>query len=197
VSTGSITLWFKDLQDGDHAAAQWLWQRFGSKMLMLARQRLERSETRTSDEEDIVQSAFHSLCRGAEAGRFAEVQDRDELWRLMVVLTARKAINCVQYERRHKRLPPGMAETIADRGAGQSLVELIGSEPPPEFEADMNDACARLIESLEDKSLQKVALYKMQGYTHEEIAKRLGCVPRTIARKVQLIRNKWESESLP
>jgi RNA polymerase sigma factor (sigma-70 family) len=196
VATGSITIWFKDLQEGDHGAAQWIWDRYGSDMLRVARQRLERSADRTADEEDLVQSAFHSLCRGAQEGQFAEVQDRDELWRLMVVITARKAINRMQHQRRHKRLPTKLAARIQQQ-ADFELADLIDSEPTPEFAADMDEACARLLDSLEDKSLQRIVLYKMQGYSHEEIARRMRCVPRTISRKLQMIRQKWESEISP
>ena len=35
-------------------------------------------------------------------------------------------------------------------------------------------------------------LLKLQGYSQEEIAARLGCSPDTISRKLKLIRAKWE-----
>jgi hypothetical protein len=37
----------------------------------------------------------------------------------------------------------------------------------------------------------------MEGYTTEEIAAKLGYVPRTIERKLRLIRNLWENEVPP
>ena len=42
-----------------------------------------------------------------------------------------------------------------------------------------------------------VALLKMEGYTVEEIGERLGYVPRTIKRKLRLIRGLWEQELTP
>jgi len=36
-----------------------------------------------------------------------------------------------------------------------------------------------------------VALLKMEGYTGEEIADRLGCSLRSVARKLELIRRTW------
>ena len=42
-----------------------------------------------------------------------------------------------------------------------------------------------------------VALWRMEGYTVEEIAQRLGYAPRSIKRKLQLIRTIWEKEIRP
>jgi hypothetical protein len=41
---------------------------------------------RAADEEDVVQDAFHSFFRGVSAGRFPQLNDRDNLWRLLVAI---------------------------------------------------------------------------------------------------------------
>jgi hypothetical protein len=76
---GSITRWFRSLQAGDREAAEGLWQRFASKLISLARARLQAAPRRAADEEDAVLSAFVSFCRAAERGRFPQVQDRSDL----------------------------------------------------------------------------------------------------------------------
>ncbi len=43
--------------------------------------------------------------------------------------------------------------------------------------------------------LKEVAMSKVQGYTNEEIAQRLGCSLSTIERKLRLIREIWSRES--
>ena len=48
-------------------------------------------------------SAFDSFCRSAEQGRFPDLADRDSLWRLLVVMTARKATHLRRDEGRQKR----------------------------------------------------------------------------------------------
>jgi len=45
--------------------------------------------------------------------------------------------------------------------------------------------------------LRSIAVWKMEGYTVEEIAARLGCVPRTIERKLRTIRELWGEEVAP
>ena len=55
----------------------------------------------------------------------------------------------------------------------------------------------RLLDLLPEPILRSVALWKMEGYTTEEIAGRLGCVPRTVERKLQAIRTFWGGEARP
>ena len=87
---GSITRWFDSLQAGNREAAQALWLRFANRLIGLARARLRAAPRRAADEEDAVLSAFDSFCRGAEQGRFPQVQDRRDLWNLLVAITVRK-----------------------------------------------------------------------------------------------------------
>jgi hypothetical protein len=56
-----------------------------------------------ADEEDVALSAFDSFCRGAEKGRFPRLQDCDDLWQLLFMITTRKAADLVEHERRQKR----------------------------------------------------------------------------------------------
>jgi hypothetical protein len=65
-----------------------------------------------ADQEDVALSAFDSFCRNAEEGRFPHLDDRDNLWRLLVVITARKASKLVRAEGRLER--GGAAGGIAD-----------------------------------------------------------------------------------
>ena len=54
--------------------------------------------------------------------------------------------------------------------------------------------CRRLLDSLQEPGLRQIALWKVEGYTNEEIADRLDCVPRTIERKMSRIRLLWKHE---
>jgi DNA-directed RNA polymerase specialized sigma24 family protein len=49
----------------------------------------------------------------------------------------------------------------------------------------------RLLDALEDDGLRDVAVRRMEGYTCDEIADRLGCARRTVARRLDLIRKTW------
>src|SRR4051812_32498393 len=109
---GSVTRWIGELKAGDQAGIHQLWQRYFEGLVRLARRRLEAAGrgSASKDEEDAALSAFHSLCHGAARGQFDRLEDRDDLWRLMVVITVRKALDQVQ---RHRRLKRG-GGTIAE-----------------------------------------------------------------------------------
>ena len=102
---GSITGWLGNLKDGDQAAAQPLWEHYFSKLVTVARTKLRRMRRTTADqdEEDAALSAFNSFCAGAARGKFPQLADRDDIWRLLVVITARKAMAQANREGRQKR----------------------------------------------------------------------------------------------
>ena len=97
-SEGSVTCWVTALKGGDPAAAQAIWERYHRRLVGLARDKLRAARRRAADEEDVVQNAFHSFFKGVAAGRFPRLDDRDNLWRLLVVITARKALDQLAHE---------------------------------------------------------------------------------------------------
>jgi DNA-directed RNA polymerase specialized sigma24 family protein len=196
---GSVTHWLAELQAGDPAAARQLWERYFRRLVGLARKRLRGAPRLVGDEQDVALSAFASFCRGAEQGRFPALADRDNLWRLLVVMTARKAAHLRRDEGRQKR--GGGAHFAADAPADPEeepvLGQVLSRDPTPEFAAQINDECERLLSGLGDEELKSVALLRMEGYSVEEIAAQLGCVARSVKRKLQLIRSIWEKELTP
>lgn len=187
-SEGSVTRWIDQLQAGDLAAAQPLWERYFRNLVELARRKLLGARPHIADEEDVALSAFDSFCRGLKRGRFPDLQDRTNLWKLLVVLTARKACHLLRDEQRLKRGGDKKA------GTAEGLEQVVGQEPSPEFAAELAENCQRLLDLLGDDELRTIALNKMEGYTTEEIAGQLDCAPRTVERKLRLIRGLWEKE---
>ena len=199
---GSVSLWVGSLKAGDQAAAQKLWDRYFEKLVHVARAKLRatRRPGIVEDEEDAALSAFDSLCAGAALGRFPQLSDRDDLWKLLVVITARKAVDQMQREGRQKRGGGRVVgeSTLAgphadDDGLG-GLDQMVGSEPSPEFAAMVADEHRRLLNLLGDETLRRIAIWKMEGYTNEEIRVKLGCALRTVANKLELIRRTWLDE---
>ena len=196
---GSVTRWIGDLAaSGDvDSAAQKLWERYFDRLVHLARDRLRAMSRGPADAEDAALSAFDSFCRGAAAGRFPRLDARDDLWALLVTITVRKASDQVRRERRQKRgggRVRGEQElSQADPGAGGGLDELVGREPTPELAAMMAEQYLHLLEGLADETLRRIATWKLEGYSIEEIAARLGCGRRTIERKLGVIRSSWRA----
>jgi DNA-directed RNA polymerase specialized sigma24 family protein len=197
-SSGSVTTWLGQLRAGNRAVAQQLWQRYYTRLVHLARNKLQGLRHAAADEEDVALSAFDSFYRGAEAGRFPQLDDRHNLWELLVVITVRKAIDLRQRETCQKRGGGRLVGESAlegrfgaeERGAGIALA--VGAEPTPEMAAQVADEMARLLGMLPNEEVRSVALAKLEGYTNPEIAKRLGCALATVERRLHLIRFVWK-----
>jgi DNA-directed RNA polymerase specialized sigma24 family protein len=183
----SVTQWIDQLKAGDPAAAGPLWHRYYPKLVALARSRLANFPRRAADEEDVALDAFDSFCRDAAAGCLPRLDDRDDLWRVLLLITGQKAVDLVRRETADKRGGAGANGAL-------DLASIAGSEPTPEFAALVADEFRRLIEALPDADLRALAVLKLEGYSNEEIAARCGCVPRTVERRLKVIRSLWAGE---
>lgn len=180
----SVTHWLHGLKTGDSVAAQALWDRYFGQLVRIAEAKLQHI-ARDADGEDVALSAMKSVMIGIRNDRFPSVSDRASLWPLLVTITARKAITEMRRQLRKKRK---VTATI-------SLAEIedyVGRNPSPEFAAQVADELGRLVSALDDPTLTLVAVRKLEGATHQEIANELGCSAKTVLRKLNRIRREWE-----
>ena len=151
-----------------------------------------RRRTAEADEEDAALSAFDSFCDGAAKGRFPQLKDRDNLWRLLVVITLRKVSDQVV---RHGRKKRGAGQVVNESallaGWGGGLDVIIGRDPTPEFAAMIAEEFRQLLDVLGNDTVRQIATWRLEGYTKDEIAQRLDCSPRTVAYKIEFIRKTW------
>jgi DNA-directed RNA polymerase specialized sigma24 family protein len=185
-NVGAVTRLLSGLRDGDELAAQRLWEEYFRRLVGLARARLAGRHRGPDDPEDVALSAFDTFCRGVAQGRFPRLNDRHDLWQLLMMLTARKAIDAIRREQAVKR---GGAEALRDEFA--SIEQVVGAEPTPSFAAEIAEQCRHLIDAL-DIDLRPIALWKLEGYTNSEIAAKMDRSLATVERKLVLIRRTWE-----
>jgi RNA polymerase sigma factor (sigma-70 family) len=183
-STGSVTTWLEALKAHQEHAAQELWNRYFTMLLSVARRHMG-GIARDTDEEDVALSAMKSAMIGVQNNRFPDVTDRTGLWPLLVTITARKAMNEHKRQRTKKR----------DRTAERPIMDeqmLAGSEPTPDFAVSMTETIQALFRALDDQTLQTIAQWKLEGYSNDEIAKKLNVSTRTVVRKLARIRQEWD-----
>jgi RNA polymerase sigma factor (sigma-70 family) len=192
---GSVSRWIGAMKTGDQAAAGPLWRRYHARLLGLARQMLQSSRRGHADENDVVQNAFNSFFRGVAEGRFTKLDNREDLWRLLVTLTARKAIDQVRRQRR-VTFQSRAAISLA-RDDESVLEEVMAREPTPELAAQIVEQYELLLNRLDDPVLQQIAVWKLEGFTNGEIAGKLACSRRTVIRKLETIRLIWSKEPEP
>lgn len=193
-----ITVWMQQLQTGNPDAAQKIWEHYVQKLQTYARRRLPQQMRRVYDEEDVALSAFHSLCDGMVEGRFPDLADRENLWRLLLTITARKIAIRQRYDRREKRdvskllTESGLFADATESSPGLDGLPIAG--PPPEVAVEIAETCHLLLQRLSEDSLREIAQLKMEGYTNGEIADKLAVTRRTIERKLERIRREWRQQ---
>jgi DNA-directed RNA polymerase specialized sigma24 family protein len=194
----SVSRWLDGLKAGDQADIARLWDRYFLKVVALARAKLPAPTRREFDEEDVALSAFHSFCERAGRGEFPQVADRNDLWRLLSTITARKVTSSIRHRTRLKRgggRVLGESALIEGDDAGGALVsQFLSREPSPEDAAEFTEEYDRLFARLTNATLRLIALRRLDGCSSEAIGAELGVSARTVDRKLELIRALWEEE---
>lgn len=193
----SVSQWIAGLKANEAEAAQKLWSRYVGRLVELAKKRLGKVPKGIADEEDIAQSVFRSVCRGAAAGRFDDVTNRDELWWLLLAITRMKVTDHIRRETAQKR---GHGRVMSEGALSHNnyvrftLDGLAGEAPTAEFLVMLDDESRRLLGQLRDDQLRRVAVCRIEGYTVAEIAAELSVSTRSVERKLKLIRKKWSED---
>jgi RNA polymerase sigma factor (sigma-70 family) len=138
---------------------------------------------------------YKSFCLRQQRGEF-DLAGRDELWKLLVTITLRKARNAAKKQLRDKR-DIAREVTIADHDESESahwaLEQMDAAGPSPAEAALLNEALECRLEVLADPDLRQIALWRLEGYTNREIADRLDCTERSVERRLERVRSKWKS----
>jgi DNA-directed RNA polymerase specialized sigma24 family protein len=194
-----VTHWLERLRAGDLEAADVLFRAYFERLARLARQHLCDSKRRLADEEDVALGALDSFFRGVAAERFPRLNDRNDLWRILLTLTLYKARDVARHESRQRRGGGrvGLAEDLFDLAsdAGDALDRFASPEPPPDLAACFAEEVRHLLQNLPGDDLRRVALARLEGCTVDEVATRLGVSRRAVERKLHLIRKVWQSDA--
>lgn len=193
----SLSSFFPALRTGAPEAANKVWSHFHARLVMLANSRLEKRVRRIVDGEDVVQAVFDSCFRAVSEGRIPDLYDRDNLWAVLVEMTARKTSNVNRDERAKKR---GGGRVLGESAFlnrserfSTGLNDVAGDEPSPELVTEVVDSTEWLLSSL-DSDARAVVMMKLEGHRNREIAEELGFSLAKVERKLALAREKCTEE---
>lgn len=194
----SVTRLIERIRNGSRQemddAAKALWDRYFPELLRVATQKLSPKVQARVDGEDVAAAACRTFFLRQAKGKY-DLANRDELWALLLTITwnkARKAARSATAAMRDvNREQSAPAEEAGDDGSNWLTRNVDPSQPTPDDVVAAVEECEHLLGML-DKEHREVAELKLIGHTHEEIAEKLGCVVRTIERRVDRIRERWE-----
>lgn len=178
------------------AAEEELWKRYFSRIALLIKQQLPSRARRMKDEEDIALSVLKSFFRGTTEGSFRQLQDQDDIWQILCMLTRRKTIDhlrVVNAKRRGGNLVRGESafQQVGDNDPGALDDFSSQKQEEPILVALFTEECERLFAALEEDELIQVARMRMDGYSNEEMAQKMNRSVRSIERKLGSIRAIW------
>jgi DNA-directed RNA polymerase specialized sigma24 family protein len=177
----TVTKWIAALRQGDDASAKELWHRYFQRLMNFARSRMGAISKAVYDEEDAAISTFRVLCENLKTGKYPDIADGDEFWRLMLTVAVRKISRRVEYESAAKR-----CDSSANRVDESLALAKESNQVAIEYQ--------ELLSKLNDPNLERVAVLKLDGYTNEEIATAINRTRRTVQRMLDLIRDLWREE---
>lgn len=188
-----VSSFIKRLAAGDSIAAQQWEKEYFGQLVRFVRSKLGGFSRRDSDEEDVAVSAMRSFYSGLIQGEF-HVHDRKELTTLLFTIAARKTAKRIRKECAQKR---GGGEIRGESVFGDELGGLdriMGKVPTPELIAEVAENCQLLLDMLPDQTFRDIVQWTLEGYSTKDIAEKLGCVRRTIERKLERIREIWATD---
>jgi len=210
-SDDEVSSWIRQVRDGDEEAARHLWEHYSDQIVDVARRTMKHSSRRIHDEEDVAVESFKHLFAGIRDGQFNELERREQLWRLLMVITSRKAAAMMESNKRQKRGGGEVRGDSAvlgedeegpteddDRVEPDSSIERDGFDKlpsdgaGPDIPAMVADETQSLLDSLPDSTAKRIVLLRLEGYTQEEIAAELKCNVRTVERRLKQIRELWQ-----
>lgn len=169
-----VTGWFGNALRRDPEAEQKRWHHYFPQLVRLAGATLPPPLRRVRDAEDLALSA-------------------ENLWAHLSRITRCKVLD--QYAHQFAQKRGGLVRGDSALAADDSGFEpMLSREPTPEMAAILAEEVQTRLAGL-DEGLRRIALWKMEGYSNEEIAVRLNCRADTVSRKLGRIRDLWSAEN--
>lgn len=187
-TVADLDRWILGLRQGEQKCLTEFWQHYGPLLERLADRNLAPGLRPRLGPDDVVQSVCRTFFRRAQEGQFA-LDDQDNLWRLLVAITLTKIREKTRYHLRDKRgLQHERPMAASEDSAGPALP---AAAPTPAEMAEFTDLLEGALAGLGEEERQVVQL-KLQDFTHDEVAEKLGCSERTVRRILKKVQARLE-----
>ena len=178
------------LQAGDNEAGAAIYGQFASRLIALARQKLDPRVREKLDPEDVVQSVFLSFFHRHAGGEF-EIHNVESLWGLLSLITIRKCGHKIEHFYAACRDVARESKPRTLDGEASRFWEAISDGPTPSQALLLAETLEGVMQPLDERQ-RKILTMSLQGYEHAEIATQLQCSERTVRRVLERVREQLE-----
>lgn len=192
----SVSRHIPGLIAGESLATQEVWRRYYASLVALAHRKLRGCPRRVLDEDDVVQVAFENFFRQVQQGRFARLEDRDDLWQILAMLVDRRAKDQFRKMTSEKNGNGLVRGDSINQNSGQApVIDAAPDRIPTDQQAiEFAEQVELRLGQLKLAAHRKVALLKMARYTNQEIADEIDVSLRTVERMLEAIRDQWSED---
>jgi RNA polymerase sigma-70 factor (ECF subfamily) len=176
----------------DPEAARMVVDQYHQRLEALIRSRLDLRLRNRVDAEDVLQSAYRSFFRRAEAGEF-QFEDWNGLWALLAQIAVRKSYRQSVHhraQRRDVRRDVSTEPSSNSSSTGTMTWEMEGRQATPEEQASLNEILDLLMTALKDDRQRQAVVLRLQGFSIVEISEmpEIGLSQRTLFRLMDKVR---------
>jgi RNA polymerase sigma factor (sigma-70 family) len=195
-SGDSVTEWLNQIQRAsDPEAFAFLFERYLQQVTHMASHRLPARLKPIVDGDDIAAEVFVELNKGLQEGRFQQMQDRRDLWQVLIMLSERRAIAWQRRQQRQKRGGEnvvGESAIAGDDSAAMPFSRFAGSEPSPEDATVLAETLRMFLQNLPNDQYRSIAADWLTGFTQQEISARTNVTLTTVERRIAYLRQRLD-----
>jgi RNA polymerase sigma-70 factor (ECF subfamily) len=173
----------QQLQAGDDAATQKLFERYSQRLVQLAGNNIHPALIKRFDGEDVVQSVFRTFFRRQDAGQL-EIEHSQQLWRLLVTITLCKT-------RSHARRHTAAKRDAQAEQPQASHFEFLDREPAAEEALALWEEIDVALQGLPEKT-GAILSARLEGKPKSEIAQELNISRQTVHRILNLLEERLD-----
>lgn len=172
------------LENDQSKAQNAVFDEYHQKLIAMVRSNVNGRLSRRLDASDVVQSALRTFFLHAREQKF-QIEQRSELWSLLVTITLNKLRNQARFHNADKRSPDREEQN------GHIPTSLLGRTPDPRDAALINDEVESIVSQLRPFH-QEIAERILAGQPSAEIATATNRSLRTVRRVENILKENLE-----
>jgi hypothetical protein len=181
----------------DPAYVEQLWSEFYPRMKLAVIGRVRAIQRPVANESEIALSAFNSFIEHAREGKFPNLADQDDMWRLVKRFAIRKTNDTRKILRAQKRgggdVIVGQSDFSDESGIYRGINAAADKQTDPSTSIEVADLLNTMLQRLPDDQHRDIILLKLQGASIATIAECMETSTRSIQRILKKIEENWQS----